>query len=86
MNRLEAMLEHLYSVRKDEIDWVEIAFKFGFSDQPHLIRYLKAQLGLTPNAYAKERGLTIDAYGGSSNQLKSSALSDHLSLDMPKLT
>lgn len=70
MNRLEAMLEHLYSLRKDEIDWVEIAFKFGFSDQPHLIRYLKAQLGLTPNAYAKERGLTIDAYGGVSNQLK----------------
>jgi len=70
MNRLEAMLEHLYSLRKDEIDWVDVAFKFGFSDQPHLIRYLKAQLGVTPNTYAKERGLTIDAYGGVVNQLK----------------
>lgn len=70
MNRLEAMLEHLYSLRKDEIDWADIAIKFGFSDQPHLIRYLKAQLGVTPNMYAKERGLTIDAYGGIVNQFK----------------
>ncbi|TPH13970.1 helix-turn-helix domain-containing protein [Litorilituus lipolyticus] len=69
MNRLEAMLEHLYSLHKDEIDWVEIAFKFGFSDQPHLIRYLKAHLGLTPNTYANKRNLTIDLYGGVSTHV-----------------
>ncbi|WP_286264877.1 helix-turn-helix domain-containing protein [Thalassotalea atypica] len=64
MNRLEAMLEYLAPLSKEEINWVDVAFKFGFSDQPHLIRYLKSQLGLTPNTYAKERGLTIDIYGG----------------------
>lgn len=69
MRRLEAMLEYLYTLRKDEIDWVDVAYKFGFSDQPHLIRYLKVQLGLTPNTYAKERSLTIDAYGGVANYL-----------------
>lgn len=67
MNRLEAMLEYLYQREATELDWVEIAFKFGFSDQPHLIRYLKKQLGFTPKAYEKERGLTIDVYGGVSS-------------------
>jgi AraC-like DNA-binding protein len=64
MNRLEAMLEYLYQRNSAELDWVEVAFRFGFSDQPHLIRYLKKQLGFTPKTYEKERRLTIDAYGG----------------------
>lgn len=67
MNKLEQMLEYLYQRENSEIDWIAIAFKFGFSDQPHLIRYLKKQIGLTPKAYSKERGLTIDVYGGISN-------------------
>ncbi|MDN3680852.1 AraC family transcriptional regulator [Vibrio tapetis subsp. quintayensis] len=64
MNRLEEMLEYVYQRDAAELDWVDVAFKFGFSDQPHLIRYLKKQLGFTPKTYEKERGLTIDAYGG----------------------
>lgn len=64
MKRLEAMLEYLYQRESAELDWVEIAFRFGFSDQPHLIRYLKKQIGFTPKSYEKERGLTIDVYGG----------------------
>ncbi|MCE7565366.1 AraC family transcriptional regulator [Aliivibrio fischeri] len=64
MNKLEAILEYLYQRDAGDIDWAEIAVMFGFSDQPHLIRYLKNQLGLTPKTYEKERGLTIDVYGG----------------------
>ncbi|PKG81388.1 AraC family transcriptional regulator [Colwellia sp. 75C3] len=64
MNKLEAILEFLYLREKSEIDWVDIAYQFGFSDQPHLIRYLKKQLGLTPQDYARQRGFTIDVYGG----------------------
>ena len=67
MNRLEAMLEYLYQRKSGDLDWVEVAFRFGFSDQPHLIRYLKKQLGFTPKIYEKERGLTIDTYGGISS-------------------
>lgn len=67
MNRLEAMLEYLYQRDSTELDWVEVAYRFDFSDQPHLIRYLKKQLGFTPKTYEKERGLTIDAYGGASS-------------------
>ena len=63
MNRLEAILEFLYQRNQSEIDWVDIAYQFGFSDQPHLIRYLKKQLGLTPQDYAQQRGFTIDLYG-----------------------
>jgi AraC-like DNA-binding protein len=63
MNRLEAILEFLYQREQSEIDWVDIAYQFGFSDQPHLIRYLKTQLGLTPLDYAQQRGFTIDLYG-----------------------
>ncbi|MEZ9197828.1 helix-turn-helix domain-containing protein [Shewanella sp. 10N.286.54.B9] len=64
MNKLEAMLEYLYQREAVDIDWAEVAFKFGFSDQPHLIRHLKKQIGLTPKNYAEQRGLTIDIYGG----------------------
>ncbi|PMN72175.1 helix-turn-helix domain-containing protein [Enterovibrio norvegicus] len=64
MNKLEAMLAYLYQREATEIDWSDVALKFGFSDQPHLIRHLKKQIGLTPNTYAKERSLTIDVYGG----------------------
>ncbi|KJZ10943.1 AraC family transcriptional regulator [Marinomonas sp. S3726] len=67
MNKLEVLLEHLYQKQAHDIDWVEVAFEFGFSDQPHLIRHLKKQLGQTPKRYAKERGFTIDVYGGVSS-------------------
>ncbi|MBM7035256.1 helix-turn-helix domain-containing protein [Vibrio ulleungensis] len=67
MKKLEAMLEYLYQRDSADIDWVEIAFQFGFSDQPHLIRYLKKQIGITPKVYEKQRGLTIDVYGGVSS-------------------
>lgn len=63
MQKLEAMLEYLYLRDMNNIDWVDVAFQFGFSDQSHLIRYLKKQIGLTPKNYIKERGLTIDVYG-----------------------
>ncbi|MEH6451006.1 MAG: AraC family transcriptional regulator [Oleispira sp.] len=67
MNKLEAMLEYLHQRNADEIDWVGVAYQFGFSDQPHLIRTLKKQIGITPKAYSKEGGLTIDVYGGISS-------------------
>lgn len=67
MTKLELMLEYLYQKQASQIDWVDIAFQFGFSDQSHLIRYLKQQIGTTPNKYVLERGFTIDIYGGVSS-------------------
>lgn len=64
MAKLEAMLEHLYQRKSSDINWADLAVQFGFSDQPHLIRYLKKQIDLTPQKYALKRGLTIDIYGG----------------------
>jgi AraC-like DNA-binding protein len=64
MKRLESILEFLYQREQSDIDWVEIAFQFGFSDQPHLIRHLKKHIGLTPKDYSLKRGFTIDVYGG----------------------
>jgi len=64
------MLEYLYQRDLQEIDWVELAYQFGFSDQPHLIRYLKSTIGATPNVYAKQRDLTIDIYGGVVSAIK----------------
>jgi len=64
MNKLEAILEFLYQREQSEIDWVDIAYRFGFSDQPHFIRYLKEHIDLTPKNYALQRGFTIDVYGG----------------------
>jgi methylphosphotriester-DNA--protein-cysteine methyltransferase len=64
MNKLESILEFLYQRKQSDIDWVDLAYQFGFSDQPHFIRYLKKQIGLTPKNYAEQRGFTIDVYGG----------------------
>lgn len=63
MVRLEAILNYVYKLDCSNINWSEIAFKFGFSDQPHLIRRFKSTIGATPGNYAKQRDLAIDAYG-----------------------
>lgn len=63
MRRLEAMLEYLHKISSQDINWSEIALDFGFSDQPHLIRYLKSTMGSTPGQYAEARDLAIDVYG-----------------------
>lgn len=64
MNKLEDILTYLYQRKTCDINWVDVAYQFGFSDQPHLIRYLKKQINLTPKNYAVKRELTIDVYGG----------------------
>ncbi len=63
MIRLEDVLNYLYNLGGESVNWVDIANKFEFSDQPHLIRYLKNAIGSTPGEYAKQRNLTIDVYG-----------------------
>jgi len=63
MQRLEAILDHLHTLPKQDINWADVALNYGFSDQPHLIRYLKNTLGTTPGQYAEARDLAIDAYG-----------------------
>lgn len=39
--------------RGERVDWAQLADELGFSDQAHLIREFRAQVGLTPAAYAK---------------------------------
>ena len=68
MLKLDVILEHLYQREQSEINWVDLAFQFGFSDQPHFIRYLKQHINLTPRSYVQERGFTIDVYGGVEGQ------------------
>lgn len=63
MIRLEEILNYLYPINEQEINWADVASKYGFSDQPHLIRHLKNAIGSTPAEYAQRRDLTIDIYG-----------------------
>lgn len=63
MNRLEAILNYVYKLDCNSINWSDVAAKFGFSDQPHLIRNFKSAIGTTPGNYSKQRDLAIDAYG-----------------------
>ncbi|WP_111977096.1 helix-turn-helix domain-containing protein [Algibacillus agarilyticus] len=63
MQRLEKILNYLYLCDEKQINWANIASEFDFSDQPHLIRYLKQNLGMTPGEYTLKRDLTIDVYG-----------------------
>ena len=63
MLTLEDLLTFLYQNQDIDLNWSEIAAEFGFSDQPHFIRYLKSVIGATPGQYIKQRDLTIDIYG-----------------------
>ncbi|UXI03205.1 helix-turn-helix domain-containing protein [Photobacterium sp. TY1-4] len=63
MKRLDALFLHLYQHPDRQPEWAEIAFRFGFSDQPHLIRQLKRAIGATPGSYLEARNLIIDLYG-----------------------
>ncbi|MRI31478.1 AraC family transcriptional regulator [Endozoicomonas sp. OPT23] len=63
MRTLDDLLTYLHRRKENSLDWSDIAAKFGFSDQPHLIRYLKSTIQATPNNYLKQRDLTIDVYG-----------------------
>lgn len=63
MVNFEELLDYLHQQTQAPINWVDVAAQFGFSDQPHLIRQLKATIGSTPGNYVKQRDLTIDVYG-----------------------
>ncbi|WP_285163705.1 helix-turn-helix domain-containing protein [Shewanella goraebulensis] len=63
INKLDNLLTHLSKHENNDINWSDIAQQFGFSDQPHLIRYLKNAIGNTPREYAKSREFVIDIYG-----------------------
>lgn len=63
MCTLERLLAYVYEQEDSTLDWADIAAEFGFSDQPHLIRYLKTAIQATPGNYLKQRDLTIDVYG-----------------------
>lgn len=63
MQRLEAVLEYVHKLSTEQIIWADIAAQFGFSDQPHLVRYLKSYIGSTPGQYSQLRDLAIDVYG-----------------------
>lgn len=63
MTRLEEMLNYLYLLVDESVNWADVATKFKFSDQPHLIRYLKNSIGTTPGEYVRQRDLSIDIYG-----------------------
>ena len=63
MCTLEDLLTFLYQHQDSDLNWSDIAAEFGFSDQPHFIRYLKSVIGTTPGQYIKLRDLTIDIYG-----------------------
>ncbi len=63
MVNFEELLDYLHQQTNTPINWVDVAAKYGFSDQPHLIRQLKNTIGRTPGNYIKQRDLTIDVYG-----------------------
>ncbi|WP_299017915.1 helix-turn-helix domain-containing protein [uncultured Photobacterium sp.] len=63
MIRLDKLFIFLYQQPNHLLNWAEIAFRFGFSDQPHLIRQLKKTIGTTPGNYLNTRNLIIDIYG-----------------------
>lgn len=63
MIRMDKLILAIFQTHTDEIDWSRFAVKFGFSDQPHMIRELKKVIGTTPKGYLLKRHLLIDLFG-----------------------
>lgn len=58
--RLNRLLEEVY--RNDDVDWGDLAVKYGFFDQAHMIKVIKKYLGKTPGEYTAVRDLLGDLY------------------------
>lgn len=67
MVRMDRLIWAIYQEQDEKIDWSDLAYRFGFSDQPHLIRQLKKAIGVTPKRYLIEKHLSIDLFGDFSN-------------------
>jgi AraC-like DNA-binding protein len=53
INRIYQVLKEIGNT--DPISWAQLAYKFGFYDQSHLIRNFKRYTGLTPTDYLKQQ-------------------------------
>ncbi|MEZ8106065.1 helix-turn-helix domain-containing protein [Vibrio cortegadensis] len=67
MVRMDRLIWAIYQEQAESIDWSDLAYRFGFSDQPHLIRQLKKAIGVTPKRYLIEKHLSIDLFGDFNN-------------------
>lgn len=63
MKRMDQLIWSIYKENPEEIDWSDLAYRFGFSDQSHMIRQLKKSIGTTPTNYLLKRHLSIDLFG-----------------------
>ena len=54
VRRLQAVLERMAD--SPQWPWVDIALDYGFADQAHLIHEFHEMTGMTPTAYAAQRG------------------------------
>lgn len=60
--KLNKLLEEIYMININHIDWGELSVKYGFYDQPHMIKELKKYLGRSPREYLKNRDLLGDLF------------------------
>lgn len=55
LHRFRAVVEHLYATRST--DWSQYVYDFGFFDQSHLIKEVKAFTGFTPSQLVRTPGI-----------------------------
>ena len=58
--KLNKLLEDIYM--NEDVDWTDLAIKYGFFDQPHMIKVLKKYLKKSPREYMKTRDLLGDLF------------------------
>jgi len=60
IQRLNELFEEVTT--KEELEWSELAIKYGYFDQAHLIKELKKYLKNTPKEYEKAKDLIGDIF------------------------
>ena len=54
VQRFQHVLRSIYT--RDSVDWADLALTCGYFDQAHFIHDFRAFSGLSPTAYADQRG------------------------------
>ncbi len=59
--RLQSVVARVDSVVAPRIPWADLAARFGYADQAHLVREVRALTGVSPSELARERRVDLSA-------------------------
>lgn len=63
MARILDLIKKIAEGSRENLDWQQLVYEYGFYDQPHMIKEFKEHLGYPPSQYKNKKDLLEDFYG-----------------------